>query len=249
MMFCVCLFSSACAASPVQFRKFKMVSMRSEDPIIIALNPGSQMFPQRCLWNSSNVRLTDDGPLSSFQGRSSSASSFHASLIDGVMFLALCSQVMSQAPQHFRSSETQATCDQWLFVPPPPPHPSVYLRSPAFSLTPACPEQLCSRPTSTGVQFRRWKSNINSLDQSVWASRFRFWLLLLLFCCCCCCGKPASHVVMTEVRKVSAKVSNSSKSSAGRYDPDGASIECMNIRICRSVVERYSLRWAGLAWR
>ena len=39
----------------------------------------------------SNVRLIDDGPLSSFQGRSSSASSFHASLlqaIDGVMSLA-----------------------------------------------------------------------------------------------------------------------------------------------------------------
>ena len=28
-------------------------------------------FPQRCLSNSSNVHLTDDGTLSSFQGRSS----------------------------------------------------------------------------------------------------------------------------------------------------------------------------------
>ena len=49
------------------------------------------------------VRLTDDGPLSSFQGRSSSASSFHASFlqaIDGVMCLALSPQVVSQAPQH-----------------------------------------------------------------------------------------------------------------------------------------------------
>ena len=43
------------------------------------LHPISQKFPQCCLWNGSNVRLTDDGPLSSFQGRSSSASSFHAS--------------------------------------------------------------------------------------------------------------------------------------------------------------------------
>ena len=37
----------------------------------------------------------------------------HASLlqaIDGVMFLALCPKVVSQAPQHFRSSEKQATC-------------------------------------------------------------------------------------------------------------------------------------------
>ena len=48
------------------------------------------------------------------QGRSSSAYSFHASLlqaIDGVMSLALCPQVVSRAPQHFRSSGTQATCD------------------------------------------------------------------------------------------------------------------------------------------
>ena len=44
----------------------------------------------------------DDGPLSSFQGRSSSASSFQASLlpaIDGVPSLALYPQVVSQAPQ------------------------------------------------------------------------------------------------------------------------------------------------------
>jgi len=55
-----------------------------------ALHSVSQKFPQRCLRNGSNVRLTDDGPLSSFQGRSSNASSFHASLlqaIDGVMSL------------------------------------------------------------------------------------------------------------------------------------------------------------------
>ena len=60
--------------------------------------------------NGSIVRLTDDGPLASFQGTSSGGSSFHASLlqaIDGVMSLALCPQVVSQAPQHFRSSETQ----------------------------------------------------------------------------------------------------------------------------------------------
>ena len=56
------------------------------------LHPVSQKFPQRCLWNGSDVRLTDDGPLSSFEGRSSSASSFHASLlqaVDGVMSLCI----------------------------------------------------------------------------------------------------------------------------------------------------------------
>jgi len=44
------------------------------------------------------VSVTDDGPFSSFQGRSPSASSFNASLlqaIDGVTYLALCPQVVS----------------------------------------------------------------------------------------------------------------------------------------------------------
>ena len=60
-----------------------------------------EKFPQHCLWNSSKVRLIDNGPLLSFQGRSSNASSFHTSLlqvIDGVMPLAFCLQVVSQAP-------------------------------------------------------------------------------------------------------------------------------------------------------
>ena len=46
-------------------------------------------------------RLIDDGPLSSFQGRSSSASSFHASLlqaIDGVM----CPQLNTLNTVYFR---------------------------------------------------------------------------------------------------------------------------------------------------
>ena len=75
---------------------------------------GRAILCQRCLGNISNVRLIDDGSLSSFQGRSSSALSFHASLfqaIDGVMSLVLCPLVVSQAPQHFISSETQAACE------------------------------------------------------------------------------------------------------------------------------------------
>ena len=65
------------------------------------LHPVSQKFPQRC-------------PLSSYLGGSFSASSFKASLlqaINGVVSLALCPQVVSQVPQHFRSSEKQATCE------------------------------------------------------------------------------------------------------------------------------------------
>ena len=77
----------------------------------------------------------DDGPLSSFQGRSSSASSFNASLlqvIDGVMSLALRPQVVSQAPQHFRSSEKQAIVRVAL--------PS-NLSARSIPFTPACPGQ------------------------------------------------------------------------------------------------------------
>ena len=95
-----------------------------------ALHLTSQVFPQRHLWNSSNVCLIDDGPLSSFQGRLSSTSSFHASLlrvISGVLSLALCPQVVSQALQHFRSSkkkvtrESRCVCqsvcsDQWTYL-------------------------------------------------------------------------------------------------------------------------------------
>ena len=47
-----------------------------------------------------------------FKQRSSSASSFNASLlqaIDSVMSLALCPKIVSQASQHFSSSEKQAT--------------------------------------------------------------------------------------------------------------------------------------------
>ena len=98
-----------------------------------ALHPVSQKFPQCPLQNGSSVHLIDNGLLSSFQGRSSSTSSFHASLlqtIDGVMSLAFYPQVVSQAPQHFISSEKQATCEgcfahqficsvislQWMYV-------------------------------------------------------------------------------------------------------------------------------------
>ena len=84
--------------------QFKMASMHPEKPICVLTH----------LWNGSNVHLTDNGPLSSFQGRSSSASSFNAFLlqaIDGVIPMASCPQVVSQASQHFRSSKKQATCD------------------------------------------------------------------------------------------------------------------------------------------
>ena len=99
--------------------QLKMVLMCLEKPVYIyALHPVSQSevfltLPLKQI-HCSIVHLIDDGPLSSFQERLSSASSFHTFLlqvIDGVMSLALCPQVVSQASQHFRSSKKQATCE------------------------------------------------------------------------------------------------------------------------------------------
>ena len=89
-----------------------MVSMCLEKPTYTPphLSEVSPMLPLKRFQCS----LTDDGPLSSFQGRLSNASSFNASLlqvISGVMSLALCPQVVSQAPHHFRSSKKQAICE------------------------------------------------------------------------------------------------------------------------------------------
>ena len=86
----------------------------------------------------------------SFQGRSSNASSFHASLfkaIDGVMFLALCQQTESQAPQHFKTSQTKAPCDGCFAF-------QSSVRS--FPFTPAGPGQCIYR------SFRRWMWNIDT---------------------------------------------------------------------------------------
>ena len=70
--------------------------MRSEMPTC-APPRLSEVLPT--LLNSSNVRLIDNDPLSSFQRRSSSVSPFYASLLQatgGVMSLALCPQVVSE---------------------------------------------------------------------------------------------------------------------------------------------------------
>ena len=108
-----------------------------------APHPVSQKYPQRCLWNGPNVRLIDGGPLSSFQWRLSSASFVHASLlraIDGVMSLALISQIVSQAPQHFGSSEKQAICEGCFA------RQSIW-----FPITLSCPGQYTHRSFRKGV--------------------------------------------------------------------------------------------------
>ena len=102
-----------------------MVFRRWENPVIMRSSPVSQNsgFSRVAVETGLTVRLIDDGPLSSFQGRSSSAASFYPSqsllqAVDGVMsFAAVCQQAMFQAPQHFSSFETQATCGGWFFPP------------------------------------------------------------------------------------------------------------------------------------
>ena len=68
--------------------------------------------------NSANVRLIDDGPLLSFQGRSSSASSFHASLRWRKVLSLVCvpsgSVSSSSTLQIFR----EANHLRWLLCPP-----------------------------------------------------------------------------------------------------------------------------------
>ena len=122
----------------------------------------SQIFPQHSFWNSSNVRLIDDDPLSFFHGRSSNASSFHTSLlqINGVMSLALCLQVVSQAPQNFRSSEMQVTCEGCF---------PTSLSAQSFPFPPACPGQYAH------WSFRRWMATIDTFQ-------FRLSIQLFTFC-------------------------------------------------------------------
>ena len=107
-----------------------------------ALHPVSQKFPQRCLWNGSSVRLIDDGPLSSFQGRSSSASSFHVlgfvAAVSVPSFSTL--QVFGEA-SHF-----------WGLLFP------ASLSARSFPLTPACPGLY------THWSFRRWISTIETFQ-------------------------------------------------------------------------------------
>ena len=128
------------------------------------LHSVSQQFPQRCLWNDSNVRLIEDNPLSSFQRRLPSASSFNTSLlraISGVMSLALCSQIVPQASQHFWSSE--------LFV-------EEGCRKPLVGVWPrACtlPQNCIHQPRAKKVEFRSYqRSFVCCLSVLSWKTMF-----------------------------------------------------------------------------
>ena len=106
-------------ASQVQFSAWWYLCAR-KSPYRRSI-PSPRSFRNVAFWKSSSVRLIDDGPLSSFERRSSRKwRSFHASLLQAiggvcVVLLGLPPQVAyvssSSTLQHFRSSETQASCD------------------------------------------------------------------------------------------------------------------------------------------
>ena len=95
--------------------QFKMVSMRSgKKSHIIGMR--STPFPKRCLWNSFNVRLTDDCLFSSFQGRSLESFLFPRLFPPGeqlcdVFGFVPAGMYMFRTSQRFRFCETQANCD------------------------------------------------------------------------------------------------------------------------------------------
>ena len=121
-----------------------MIPVHSKSPG--ALQLVCEMFPRLCVRNSSKVGLTDDGLFSPFQGRSSSSSSFYASLlqvIDGTMYFKPAGNVSSSSTfQIFRD----ASHLRWLLFSP------VHLLG-HFSLV--CPGQYIYR------NLRNWMSNIN----------------------------------------------------------------------------------------
>ena len=128
--------------------------------------------PERCLWNVSSVLLIDDGPLSSYLGGSFSASSFNASLlqeINGVVSLTLCQQVVSQVPQHFRSSEKQANCEGCFSSQAICSVASLHAGM-SLLFTPACPGQYTHR------EFWRWMLTIDTFQSGlpipIWVAQF-----------------------------------------------------------------------------
>ena len=84
---CGSFLSVHCLSTFPSFQ-FKMVSKCSEK-LITHFAPSPSSFPNVAMETLPTVRLTDNGPPSSFQGKVLNASSFHASLlqaIDGAMW-------------------------------------------------------------------------------------------------------------------------------------------------------------------
>ena len=120
------------------------------------------------LWNGSNVHLIDNGPHPSFQGRSSSTSSFNASLlqvIDGVMSLALCLLVVSRASKNI-SDLLRSKLLERVALP-------AFLSAQSFPFMPACPGQYSHRG------FQRWMSTIDTFQSGLPIPLFTFCSMLV----------------------------------------------------------------------
>ena len=109
-------------------------------------NPVSQMFLQCHLRNSSSVCLVDSGPhfvLSKLFGNHSIFHAFLLRAVDDMMSLALCGEIVFQTSRHFRSHDTQATCDSC-------PTWKLFACSLTLTLTPACLGQVDRKMSENG---------------------------------------------------------------------------------------------------
>ena len=124
------------------------------------LHPASEKFPQRCLWNSSSVGLIDDGPLSSFQGRLSSASCFSISLLQVIGAQKECLKLLSASDLLRSKPLVKGT-----FPASPSARPCPF--------PPACPGQFIHR------SFRRWMSTIDTSQSELPIPLFTFCSILI----------------------------------------------------------------------
>ena len=136
-----------------------MVSTRSEKPIYAPPCLSEVFLWPSFAFKSFNVRLTDDVPFSSFQERSLTRFPFLPYAIYGMMSLALCPQVVSQAPPHLRLSETQTAFDACFAASPS-----------AVALTLECPVQY------TKESGRRWTSNVATCQCELPIPHYSFYL-------------------------------------------------------------------------
>ena len=132
--------------------QFKMVSMCSEKPTYAPphLSEVPPTLPLKWFQCSSDWRW----PSLVLSRRSSNASSFPLFSRRPVVLcpwsLALWLQVVSQASQHFRPAEKQATCDNVTVALP------ASLSAQSFSFTPVCPGQYTHPQEFSKVDVNHW---------------------------------------------------------------------------------------------
>ena len=147
----------------VQFSSFK------EGIYVIAKShmrstPSLSSLPQRCIWNGSSLRLTDDGSLSSFHGKTSRASAFH----DGLGFVPAGSVSSFLTLHSYREAS-----HLWGL-----PCLSVCLLG-RFSFTPAYPGQYthrcfrrCRPPTHSSLGFPYYFALFEASSLNMWGGWF-----------------------------------------------------------------------------